>query len=356
MKKILLIIAIVFCIFQIAVAYSTIDMGSAATAREDGGTTNCTYVDKNNPANASGKITSVEIYAHTSMTNVEVATFYVVSGNNLTTRDTEYIGSVATGAKRTFSVNLNVQAGDYIGIFYETGKIYIDFWLESWLQDGDLIPCTNASFNLSTSRTISLYATGETVPDQVTNVQATDGNYTDKVRVTWNAASGADRYYVWNGSSWVNVGLVTTWDHTGASAPTITVGTASASDGTSTGYVTLSVIGESANNGSSISYKVKAYNTAGYGAESASNSGYRGVGLLTYQWQRSSGDSDADYSNIDGGTTDPYNDTGAPENGSGRYFKCVENATGATQQTTNADRGYRISIPEVNVIFFSTPY
>lgn len=188
------------------------------------------------------------------------------------------------------------------------------------------------------------------LPAQVTNVQATDGTYTDKVRVTWNAASGADKYYVWNGSSWIDVGLVTTWDHTGAPAPTITPGTASASDGTSADHVTLSISGESANNGSSISYKVKAWNAAGYGAESASNSGYRGVGTLTYQWQRSAGDSDADYSNIDGATTASYNDTGAPSDGSGRYYRCVINATGATQQISTSDRGYRIAPQYLNSI------
>ena len=69
-----------------------------------------------------------------------------------------------------------------------------------------------------------------------------------------------------------------------------------------------------------------------------------GIGSLTYQWQRSAADSDADYSNIDGGTIDPYNDTGAPENGNGRYFKCVLDATGASQQTSTTDRGYRNKI------------
>ncbi|MBA7551638.1 hypothetical protein ES705_44186 [subsurface metagenome] len=224
-----------------------------------------------------------------------------------------------------------------------------------WSLAGDHIPCTNETFgDTSETTAIDLYATGETVPDQVTNVQATDGVHTDKVVVTWNVASGADKYYVWNGSGWIDVGLVTTWDHTGAPAPTITAGTASASDGESVDHVTLSIAGESANVGSSISYKVKAWNAAGYGAESATNAGYRGVGELTFQWHRSSGDADEDYSSIDGATTDPYNDTGAPADGSGRYYKCVENATGASEQTTNADRGYRISVAVVNALFFGS--
>ncbi|MBA7583363.1 hypothetical protein ES708_25305 [subsurface metagenome] len=119
-----------------------------------------------------------------------------------------------------------------------------------------------------------------------------------------------------------------TYDDTGADAPTITPGTASASDGTSSDYVTLNVAGESANYGTVHVYKVKAKNAAGESEDSLTDTGFRGVGALTYQWQRSAADNDADYSDIDGATTDPYNDTGAPENGDGRYYKCVENATG----------------------------
>jgi len=344
MKKILLIIALVFCIFQIVVAYSAIDMGSPAIDRGITYIATRTYVNKTNPANASGKITKIEIYARDTLPNCEVGIFYVVSGDYLSTRATHFIGTVTGGAKRTFTVNLTVVAGDYLGIYYTgAGRVRADDsgYSGVWYRDGDCIPCTNEYFEGFTGDTISLYGTGETIPNQVTNVQATDGVHTDKVRVTWNVASGADKYYCWNGSSWIDRGTNLFYDHTGAPAPTITAGTASASDGTSTEHVTLSIAGESANNGSSVSYKVKAYNTAGYGAESASNSGYRGVGTLTYQWQRSAGDSDADYSNIDGATTDPYNDTGAPANGDGRYYKCVENATGASQQTTNSDRGYR---------------
>lgn len=353
-------ISLIFLIFQMGVlAYSAIDIGMPCIDRDSDKAYDYTFVCKENPANASGKIRSVEIWANETMSNTQVATFYVVSGNFLSTRDTETIGTVTAGAKRTFSVDLTVVSGDFIGITYTGGRIEGDSYGSApgvWSREGDYIPCTNQNFSLNDSTRISLYGTGETVPDQVTNVQATDGNYTDKVRVTWNVASGADKYYVWNGSSWVDVGLVTTYDHTGAPAPTITAGTASASDGTSADHVTLSIAGESANNGSAVSYKVKAYNTAGYGAESSSNSGYRGVGSLTYQWERSSGDADADYSEIDGATTDPYNDTGAPVDGSGRYYKCVENATGAAQQTTNADRGYRIAVEVKNALFFGSNF
>lgn len=347
MKKILLIVAIIFCIFQIVVAYSVIDIGSPAISRPATmDKTGYTDITKENPANASGKITSIKIWANTNLTGVVVATFYIVSGNNFTVRDKHTIGTVTAGSEQTFSgLDITVEAGDFIGMYATGGKIYAsDVGEYNWYKAGDQTSCIDTTFTVSSNlRTYSFYGTGVTVPDQVTGVTATDGTYTDKVRITWSAASGATGYDVWTGSGWVDVGNVLTYDHTTAPAPTITVGIASASDGTSADYVTLSIAGESANNGSSTNYKVRAYNAAGDGAESAINAGYRGVGALTYQWQRSDTDADSSYSNINGGTTDPYNDTGAPENGDGRYFKCIENATGVAEQTTNADRGYRLA-------------
>lgn len=141
-----------------------------------------------------------------------------------------------------------------------------------------------------------------------------------------------------------------TYDDSAAAAGVITPGTATATDGTEEAYVTLSLAGESVANGATRTYKVVAYNAGGNSADSGTNTGYRGVGALTLQWQRSSGDSDADYSNIAAATTDPYNDTGAPENGDGRYFKCVEDATGTSQATSTADRGYRLTAGQKLII------
>ena len=164
MKKILLIIAIVFLIFQIAVAYTVIDIGSPAIDR-DTISVDATYVDKNNPANASGKITSVEIWAEITLINAKVATFYVVSGNNLSTRDYQVIGNVTSGAKRTFDVDLDVQIGDYIGISYTDGYLdRVNTGTGYWATPASTywIPCTNHEFNFIASRTISLYGTGTT--------------------------------------------------------------------------------------------------------------------------------------------------------------------------------------------------
>lgn len=204
-----------------------------------------------------------------------------------------------------------------------------------------------------------------------TNIVATDGDHTDKVVITWTKSTGATGYKVYRDAGLIDtIGDVATYDDTGADVPTITPGTASATDGSSTTEVTLSLAGESANNGTTHIYKLRATNVTGDSTDSATDGGNMGVGALTYQWQRSTADSDAAYGNIVGAITDPYSDTAAPaptvtagtgdasdgtsslhvvltvtgetgNDGDGRYYRCVLDATGAVQQTSTVDRGYR---------------
>jgi len=142
---------------------ASIDIGTAAIVRGSFITTNQTVIAVSNPANASGKITSVEIYAETSMTNVKVATFYVKPTYIFTTRDYQYLGNVAEGAKRTFTVDLDVVIGDYIGIYYNAGNMYRDTTGSGyWSITEDYIPCTDVYMDKLDSKTISLYGTGAT--------------------------------------------------------------------------------------------------------------------------------------------------------------------------------------------------
>lgn len=181
---------------------------------------------------------------------------------------------------------------------------------------------------------------GESPPDPPANVDATDGDHPDKVVITWDKSDGATGYKVYEGSNLLDtLGDVATYDDTAAPAPTITPGTAAASDGTSAAHVALSLSGHSASDGASRTYKVVAFNAAGDSGDSNTDTGYRGTTTLTYQWQRSAADSDADYSNITGGTTNPYDDTEAPP--ANRYYRCVVSMTGATPQTSSPDRGFR---------------
>lgn len=210
-----------------------------------------------------------------------------------------------------------------------------------------------------------------TKPAAPTNVAASDGSDTTKVVVTWTKSAGATGYDIYRDAVEIDtVGDVATYDDTGADAPTITPGSTVATDGTSGLHVALSLSGTSANNGTTHTYKVVAFNATGDSDDSNTDTGYRGVGALTYQWQRSSGDADEDYSDISGATSSTYNDTAAPaptitpgdtnasdgtsssyvtltvtgeagNNGIGRYYQCVLNATGATEQTSASNRGYR---------------
>ncbi len=177
-------------------------------------------------------------------------------------------------------------------------------------------------------------------PDAPTNVAATDGEHTDKVVVTWTKSAGATGYRVYEGANLLDtLGDVASYDDTAAEAGTITPGATDAADNISSSYVTLTVAGHSTDDGASRTYKVVAFNNAGDSPDSDTDIGYRGVGMITYQWQRSAADSDADYSNIDGATTNPYNDTGGVVDPDGRYYQALLDAEGAAQQTTTVDRG-----------------
>ena len=94
------------------------------------------------------------------------------------------------------------------------------------------------------------YAAGEGVAQVPTGVSATDGTYTDRVRVTWNASAGATQYEVWRdvaqGGPYTLRGTVTgtTYDDMDA-APSVVYW-----------------------------YKVKACNPSGCSAFSAADSGF----------------------------------------------------------------------------------
>jgi hypothetical protein len=283
-----------------------------------------------------------------------------------------------------------------------------------------------------TSNALVVSSDATIAPDAPTNVVATV-NLTDKVTITWDDSAGATDYHVWRGATDLgSAGDVNTFDDTGgvgpsiginsssvsqgtntsqvvlavdatgvagtmytyyvvasnmagssspsagaigyrasgslsyqwyrssgtgnsdfselagattanyndatASAPTITAGATSATDGTYN-VVQLSLVGTSANAGANKYYYCSVSASDATTVTSTHYSGWVGVGSLTYQWQRSAADADADYSNIGGATLATYSD-GSLASLDKRYFKCVLNATGATEQTSTADEGW----------------
>lgn len=180
-----------------------------------------------------------------------------------------------------------------------------------------------------------------TQPEAPTNVVASN-NDSSKVVLTWTKSTGAVEYEIYrDGGLLDTLGDVATYDDTNTDAPVITPGAAVASDGTKVAYVVLSLSGSSIANGTSYIYKIKALNALGSSGFSETDTGYRAASPLTYQWQRSAGDSDADYSNIDGAVNATYNDTECPPDAIGRYYKCILSAIDSIAQTSSADRGYR---------------
>jgi len=152
-----------------------IDIGVAATDRGANAGATLTYINEDNPANDTGAIDEVEIFAWTinDLADCEVATFTEGDTDVFSTRDTETIGAVTAGSKQTFSsLDMDVATGDYIGIYFSAGTIERDNtgYIGHWYAAGDNIPCTDVTFSSLAGRTISLYGTGETaaVPTIVT--------------------------------------------------------------------------------------------------------------------------------------------------------------------------------------------
>ena len=170
-----------------------IDVGLEAIDRAQNMSSGYTRVNKDNAANASGKITSVEIYAATNMEGVIVATFSA-DGNDLTARDSYEIGSVTSGSKQTFNVELNIETGDYLGFYNSSGEI------ESvniggngqWFKSGDNTECSSTAFTFGGGY-FSLYATGFT--GQGTEVFTEFDADEDFDRIAFTSSDGETQLY-----------------------------------------------------------------------------------------------------------------------------------------------------------------
>jgi hypothetical protein len=101
-----------------------VDIGSAAINRNYYASATYTYINLDNPANASGILDTIEVYAYTGgATNVTVAVFYG-SGTSYTGRGGTNLGTVAAGSKQTYSgLEICVEKDDYIGFWCATGSL-----------------------------------------------------------------------------------------------------------------------------------------------------------------------------------------------------------------------------------------
>jgi len=156
---------------------TVIDVGGDGTEYPWSGDMGYTIILAKNTANATGKLTSVDVNvdAGANMTNVIIATFYRPdpTGNplNFTARDSQNVGTLEADGKRTVSVDLNILEDDYIGIYTPEINSYIKL-IEGeteegiWVIEGDYTSCENQEMMLVEEYSIGLYATGLTIEEE----------------------------------------------------------------------------------------------------------------------------------------------------------------------------------------------
>jgi len=149
-----------------------IDIGAEAKDRPSLEAGNTTHIALDNPANLTGKITSIELWfgGVFDATDVRVGTFYGTAPN-FTCRDYAVIGDVARGSKQTFTKDseetplaIAVEAGDYIGIFNNVGQLESTtvIGLGIYYKVGDQTETGEQTYGLYAGVIISVYGEGAT--------------------------------------------------------------------------------------------------------------------------------------------------------------------------------------------------
>lgn len=153
-------------------------------------------------------------------------------------------------------------------------------------------------------------------------------------------------------AAWISTGSASTtsWPHTNAPAGSISLGTITASQGTYLAWIHLAATGAVATPGADVAYRVRGVLQGGasFTPTSATKLGHRSVGNLTYQWQRSSGASATDFSNLANATSELVDDTAAPNDGTSRWYRLSLAATGATGASVGPVEGWRMAFAKVS--------
>ncbi len=105
-------------------ASDEITIGPGAIDRPSTASGGWTYVCLDNPANTTGIISTIEVWANTNLTGFKIGTFFDYGTNDYECRDSITIGAVTSGSKQTFrGLSLEVEVGDLLGCYFDNGII-----------------------------------------------------------------------------------------------------------------------------------------------------------------------------------------------------------------------------------------
>ncbi len=179
----LILTALIVSFLPVQVFATTIDVGPGATNRASSAFSAFTVIDLANPANATGTLETVEVWFATGPSAARIGIFYLISGTTYKCRSsTADLGAVTSGSKQTYSVSLSINAGDYIGVWFNGGGIEQDTSGGSGVMaySGEAIDVNDqASYTSYASRAISVYGYTETTePPTVSTSDASSVSYT----------------------------------------------------------------------------------------------------------------------------------------------------------------------------------
>ena len=206
-----------------------IDIGPGATDRTTEFSPTYTRIDLANPANATGKITLIELWygpLGNNATGVKVGTFSG-SGTSYTPRDFETIGAVIKGSKQTFSgLDCDITSGDFIGLYGTDGSNEGDLsgGTGYMYKAGDQFGAGTQTYTDAGTLTFSVYGTGSTLTKLIgTDVVAANtgglANYASACRWAASANGSVTTVRFWAVSSTnIKVGI-----YTGTNYPTTQV-------------------------------------------------------------------------------------------------------------------------------------
>jgi hypothetical protein len=254
-------------------------------------------------------------------------------------------------------VMINLQGHTVVGVGYEnaTNTVYLhDTWDTSTYSMS-----WGGSYQSMGMLSVSIVHLASPTPAVPSGVSATDGAYTNQVRVTWNTSVGATNYQVWRNTS------------------NSTSGATNLGGSTGTTY-----LDENATPGAQFWYFVKACNTTACSNFSASDSGYRALtppggvnasdgtftnkvqvgwnaatGATSYQVYRNTTNSSSGSAMVGASASAPFEDLTATPGASLWYFVKACSSTGCSA-FSDGDSGYRaLAIPSgVNASDGTYPY